>query len=382
MAHALILGASGISGWALLNQIRTYPTTSTFKRITAVTRRPFTLEQAQIPQDDRITIASGIDLTKSASEVASALKEKVPDIDSVSHVFFAAYIQEKDFETLKQTNTRLLEVAVSATERVAAGLRSVVLQTGGKGYGLEFPKQVSIMPPLKETNPRIPEPYASKIFYYTQYDLLKKMSEGKAWTFSEVRPDGIVGFVPGSNAMNMAQGIAIYLSIYKVVKGEGATVPFPGHEHGYHSKHSDTFQDILAKMEIFAAVNTDKCGDGGVFNVADGQTVSWSQVWPRLCEHFGLVGGGPVAGSTAIESFVKEHKAVWINMAEKYGLKKNLVEEQGWGHTHFMMVDFDFDRQYDLSKARSVGFDEAIDTAEGYFISWERMRAAKILPPA
>jgi hypothetical protein len=89
MAHALIFGASGISGWALLNQIRTYPTTSTFKRITAVTRRPFTLEQAQIPQDDRITIASGIDLTKSASEVASALKEKVPDIDSVSHVFFA-----------------------------------------------------------------------------------------------------------------------------------------------------------------------------------------------------------------------------------------------------------------------------------------------------
>jgi hypothetical protein len=69
-------------------------------------------------------------------------------------------------------------------------------------------------------------------------------------------------------------------------------------------------------------------------------------------------------------------------MAEKYGLNKNLVEEQGWGHTHFMMVDFDFDRQYDLSKARSVGFDEAIDTAEGYFISWERMRAAKILPPA
>lgn len=34
-------------------------------------------------------------------------------------------------------------------------------------YSLEFPKQVSIMPPLKETNPRIPEPYASKIFYYT-----------------------------------------------------------------------------------------------------------------------------------------------------------------------------------------------------------------------
>jgi hypothetical protein len=208
------------------------------------------------------------------------------------------------------------------------------------------------------------------------------MSKGKSWTFTEVRPDGVVGFVPGSNAMNMAQGIAIYLSVFKAVRGSGAKVPFPGREHGYHSTHSDTFQDILAKMEIFAAVNPDKCGDGGVFNVADGQTVTWAQVWPRLCEHFGLVGSGPADGSVPMEEFVKQNKQAWDDLAEKYGLKANLVEEQGWEHTHFMLVDFDFDRQYDLSRARSVGFDEQIDTAEGYFISWDRMRAAKILPPA
>jgi hypothetical protein len=88
MAHALIFGASGISGWALLNQTRTYPATTTFERITAVTRRPFTLEQAQIPKDDRIIIASGVDLTKTADEVSAALREKVPDIHTVTHVFF------------------------------------------------------------------------------------------------------------------------------------------------------------------------------------------------------------------------------------------------------------------------------------------------------
>ena len=179
---------------------------------------------------------------------------------------------------------------------------------------------MNIQPPLKETHPRIPEPYASKIFYYTQYDLLKDMSRGKSWTFTEVRPDGVVGFVPGSNAMNMAQGIAIYLSIFKAVRGKGAKVPFPGREHGYHSTHSDTFQDILAKMEIFAAVNPELCGDGGVFNVADGQTVTWAQVWPRLCEHFGLVGGGPAGGSVPIEAFVKQHKQAWADLAKEYDL--------------------------------------------------------------
>ncbi|KAH6976608.1 hypothetical protein EDB80DRAFT_783846 [Ilyonectria destructans] len=381
MAHALIFGASGISGWSLLNQMRAYPSATTFTRITGTTNRPLTLEQAQIPSDHRIQLVSGINLTKSVDEVIAQLKEKIPDIDTVSHVFFTAYIQEKDSETLKTTNTNLLDVAVRAVEKVSPKLQSVILQTGGKGYGLEFPKEVGVHPPLAENSPRIPEPWASKIFYYTQYDLLKELSKGKQWTFSEIRPDGIVGFAPGSNAMNMAQGIAIYLSLYREVKGAGAAVPFPGYEHGYHSTHSDTFQDILSKMEIFAALHPDKCGDGGVFNVADGQTVTWAQVWPKLCEHFGLVGAGPDASSTPMLKFVEQHKGVWLEIAQKHGINPKLVDEQGWGHVHFMLVQFDFDRQYDLSRSREVGFAEEIDTAQGYITAWERMRAAKLLPP-
>jgi hypothetical protein len=253
--------------------------------------------------------------------------------------------------------------------------------TSHSSYGLEFPKEVNISPPLKETHPRIPEPWAGKIFYYTQYDLLEDLSRGKKWTFSEIRPDGIVGFAPGSNAMNMAQGIAIYLTMFKEVNGTDAKIPFPGYEHGYHSTHSDTFQDILSKMEIYAALNPDKCGHGGVFNVADGKTITWAQVWPQLCEHFGLVGGGPDASATPMLDFVKENKQVWADIAKRHGLNEKLIDEQGWEHVHFMMVDFDFDRQYHLSHARSVGFMEEIDTVEGYIQSWERMRAAKLLPP-
>ncbi|KAH7142559.1 hypothetical protein DER46DRAFT_518452 [Fusarium sp. MPI-SDFR-AT-0072] len=323
--------------------------------------------------------ASGI--SGCVDEVVTALEKKVPHVDTVSHVFFTAYIPRDDFESLKTVNTSLLEVAVRAVEKVSPKFKVFILQTGGKGYGLEFPKEVNISPPLKETHPRIPEPWASKIFYYTQYDLLKDLSCGKKWTFSEIRPDGIVGFAPGSNAMNMAQGIAIYLTMFKEVNGTGAKIQFPGYEHGYHSTHSDTFQDILSKMEIHAALNPDKCGDGGVFNVADGKTITWAQVWPKLCEHFGLVGGGPDASATPMLDFVKENKQVWADVAKRHELNEKLIDEQGWGHVHFMMVDFDFDRQYDLSHARSVGFMEEIDTVEGYIQSWERMRAAKLLPP-
>ena len=62
------------------------------------------------------------------------LQEKVAGVQGVTHVFFTAYIQTGDFESLKKVNTELLRVAVEAIEQVAPGLKTVVLQTGGKGY--------------------------------------------------------------------------------------------------------------------------------------------------------------------------------------------------------------------------------------------------------
>lgn len=88
MAHALVLGASGISGWSILNQARTYPTPSTFSRITGTTNRPLSLEDARIPKDERIKLVSGIDFTRPIEEVVRLLKEKIADIDTVTHLFF------------------------------------------------------------------------------------------------------------------------------------------------------------------------------------------------------------------------------------------------------------------------------------------------------
>ncbi|KAF9698994.1 hypothetical protein EKO04_002714 [Ascochyta lentis] len=349
--------------------------------MTGLSNRPLKLEQAYLPQDSRLSLVNGIDLTKSVPEVVQMLMEKVEEAQTISHVFFTAYIQKDDFESLKEVNTALLDTAIRAIEKVSPNLKMVILQTGGKGYGLEFPDKVTISPPLREDMARIPEPYASKIFYYTQYDLLSELSKGKEWTFAEVRPDGIVGFTPTSNAMNLAQGIGLYLAIYREVHGEGAKVNFPGSERGWKCKHSDTSQGILAKMEIYAATHIEQCGGGGVFNIADGKTVTWEDVWPKLCKHFGLVGESPASGPIPMEEFVKKHAHAWKKLVESYNLKENVVEEQNWPFVHFMLVDFDFDRQYDLTRSREVGFDQEIDTSEGYVKAWERMRKANILPP-
>lgn len=86
--HALIFGASGISGWSLLNQLRSYPTPGYWNKITAFTNRPFSFEQAQIPAEERIQLVSGVDLTQSVEQIVSNMRAKAADIGSVTHVFF------------------------------------------------------------------------------------------------------------------------------------------------------------------------------------------------------------------------------------------------------------------------------------------------------
>ena len=62
-----------------------------------------------------------------------------------------------------------------------------------QSYGFLFTHIFGLpVTPLKEINPRTPEPYASEIMYYAQYDLLERLSRGKEWKFVEVRPDAVV----------------------------------------------------------------------------------------------------------------------------------------------------------------------------------------------
>ena len=133
-------------------------------------------------------------------------------------------------------------------------------------------------------------------------------------------------------------------------------------------------------MEIYAALNPGKCGNGSAFNIADGEVTTWSQKWPGICEYFGLVGEGPKESYEPLDEFARKNQRVWDRLVEERGLKAGRLEAYGWAFLYFIMDKFDFDREYDLSKARSVGFKESIDTVKGYTTAFDRMRAAKVIP--
>ena len=88
--HAIVLGASGVSGWALVNELlHDYPKRNIWKRVTALTNRPLDRKVTLWPDDSRLELVSGIDLLAgSQEELDEMFKSKVPGVQTVTHVFY------------------------------------------------------------------------------------------------------------------------------------------------------------------------------------------------------------------------------------------------------------------------------------------------------
>jgi hypothetical protein len=89
--HALIFGASGISGWAITNALlEGYPSPDLFSKVSALTNRPLPPEVAQWPSSHKLQVVSGVDLLQSGGQKAleDELRTRVTDIEGVTHVYF------------------------------------------------------------------------------------------------------------------------------------------------------------------------------------------------------------------------------------------------------------------------------------------------------
>lgn len=75
-----------------------------------------------------------------------------------------------------------------------------------------------------------------------------------------------------------------------------------------------------------------------------------------------------------------ENQSAWNALADEHGLKKESVEAYNWEFAEFTLVDFDFDREYALDAARSIGFTESIDTVQSYRTTFDRMVDASLIP--
>lgn len=153
-AHALVIGASGLIGWSVVNQLlQPYPSSSPFRKVTALTNRAIELENSLWPQNvtegPYLSLASGVDLLCEDDEFEKLLKEKVDDVETITHVYYfgefmeivnekckrltqiiTAFKEVKDQVKEVATNVGMLRRVVCAVNSLSRNLRFVVYPGG------------------------------------------------------------------------------------------------------------------------------------------------------------------------------------------------------------------------------------------------------------
>lgn len=334
---------------------------------------------------------SGIDLLKGTQEELEAeIKSKVKEVEKVTHVYYLAYKASKDLMAELQDAVDMFRRSTIAMDHLSPALQFVVLQTGAKMYGchlLENHPTDYIHVPLREDMPRLKEPYHDLLFYHPQMDWVTDYAKDKKWNWIDTRPDIIIGFVPNQNFYSLGTVLGIFLSLYREVEGKGAKCPFPGTEKSWVAKSIDSSSDMIARQTLHLSLTLPDSAKGQGYNVADATYPStWSTKWPALCAYFGIEGTAPPKEGEVLEvrKYISDHVDTWHKLEDKYGLRKDIATSDLTfkGFEYFLLTQFDFDRQYDMTKMYGTGFKEERTTMEAWGPVFDRMRQGKLIPPA
>lgn len=92
--HALVFGASGLTGWGVVDQLlKGYPEKGTFNRVSALINRPLELAHTgwtiDSPGGPKIQLVPHVNLLEgSVDDFANELNSKVESLQTVTHAFY------------------------------------------------------------------------------------------------------------------------------------------------------------------------------------------------------------------------------------------------------------------------------------------------------
>ncbi|ANN19822.1 NAD-dependent dehydratase [Amycolatopsis orientalis] len=337
---ALVAGANGVIGKNLIE----YLETQSGWRVIGLSRRggPGQIAVDLLDADDT--------------------RAKLSGLDDVTHVFYAAYVDKPTWAELVAPNLAMLTNLVDAIEPAASGLRHISLMQGYKVYGAH-------LGPFKTPAREDDAGHMPPEFNVDQQSFLERRQEGKAWTWSAIRPS-VVGGTALGNPMNLALAIAVYASISKEL---GLPLRFPGKPGAYDSLLEMTDAGLLAKATVWAADSENEA-----YNIANGDLFRWNDLWPRIARYFELEVAPPLPMS--LDAVMADKEELWTSIAAKYGLEVPYsAVSSSWKFADFVF-GWDYDMFADGSKARRAGFHEYIETPGMFFRLFDEFRKAKVIP--
>jgi nucleoside-diphosphate-sugar epimerase len=345
---ALVIGATGVSGRALLDELET--------------RAEWNVYAASRSVPDWTTRARHV-----AVDLSDAAKahEALATFTDVTHVFHCAYVDRPSWIDQAAPNAALLRNAVEALEPVAKDLAHVCLLQGTKYYGAHLG---AFRTPAKEHHDRAFPPN----FYYLQQDFLTERQKGKAWTWSCARPHTICGFALG-NPLNLISVLGVYATISRHF---GLPLRYPGSPVGFGKIYQVSDAGLLARAMLWMATEP-RCANQA-FNITNGDYVRFENLWPVFADYFGMAAGR--VHQVDLKLMMSDKEPVWNDLVARHDLAPNpFARVADWNYANYAFR-FDWDIMSDTLKARLHGFHECMDT-EGMFIRlFDRLREQRVIP--
>ncbi|MFD4249032.1 SDR family oxidoreductase [Amycolatopsis thermoflava] len=347
----LVVGAHGVIGGAVAQRLRDHG-----RPVATLARRgPVTLPGGAVI-DDHVRVDL---LDREATSAALAERS------DITHVVFAAYVERATMAATVGPNVAMLRHLLDALHASASTVRHVVLIAGGKSYGEHLGHYKT---PAKESDPR----FLGPIFYNDQEDLLWTDSEQAGYTWTVLRPDGVLGVSLGS-PMNLVTGLAVFAA---VSKHHSVPLRFPGTPGAWTALHQATDARIVAGAVEWALDSP--AARGEVFNVTNGDQFRWQHLWPELAGFFGMAAAPPQPMPLAEQMADKD--AAWDAITAEHGLRKlPLSALASWPFIDGWLAN-DADMVQSTIKIRRAGFTDCVDTHDSFLDNLSRMRALRLIP--
>lgn len=349
---ALVVGATGIAGSALVEQLLAEGWSVLALSRTAGAER------------------SGVRWLSADLTSAESLSAALAPVDP-SHVFFTAWSRRDTEEENIAVNAGMLRDLLAALR--GKDVAHVALMTGLKHYLGPFEAYAAgemADTPFHEEEPRLPVAN----FYYAQEDELFAAAAAQGFTWSVHRSHTVIGHAVG-NAMNMGLTLAAQAALCRET---GEPFVFPGSETQWNGLTDMTDAGLLAEHMLWAATTPGAADEA--YNIVNGDVFRWRWMWPRLAAYFGVDWEGYAGSPRPLERAMAGREEQWAELARRYGLAEPRLDRvASWWHT-----DSDLGRDIevvtDMGKSRDAGFTGYRRTLDAFTALFDRYRAENLIP--
>ena len=344
---AIVAGASGLVGRCIVDQLRK----AGGWNIIGLGRRAQTINGVRWITVD---LANAADCRRALGALAQ-----------VTHVFYAArYDHPEGAPESVEINTAMLVNLINALEPVA-NLKHVHAVHGSKYYG----HQLGAVPaPMVEDQPRA----TNQNFYFNQEDFLIERTRTGKWSYSTSRPHAFC-----EPAIDHPRSIGLVIAVYAAIqRALGLPLDFPGTETGFHALTQFTDLSLLGRSVVWMA-SEPRCANQS-FNVVNGDTPRWSELWTAFAAAFGMKPGTPQ--NIRLEDWIKDKGPVWDAVVKKNKLRATNVHQLAlWPYGDYQLRP-QWDVTSSMEKARKLGFNDTVDTRDMFRKQFDNYRMQRIVP--